>query len=74
MSVPVDSAVQHLNPLFNQLAKMRVEHRELDSRIQDLVNGGPLHQFEVQRLKRQKLQLKDRILSLESALVPDIIA
>ena len=60
--------------LEKQLAKLRREHRELDDKIQNLAANSPYDPIEVQRLKKRKLQLKDEIARLDSALLPDIIA
>ncbi len=60
--------------LEKQLAKLRREHRELDENIQNLAANSPYDPIEVQRLKKRKLQLKDEIARLDSALLPDIIA
>jgi len=60
--------------LEKQLAELRREHRELDEKIQNLDANSPYDPIEVQRLKKRKLQLKDEIARLDSALLPDIIA
>lgn len=60
--------------LEKQLAVLRKEHRELDETIQDIAANSPYDPIEVQRLKKRKLQLKDEIARLDSALLPDIIA
>lgn len=57
-----------------QLASLRAAHRALDSRIEQLRADGFLDQVALQRLKRQKLILKDRISQLEHDRLPDIIA
>ncbi len=57
-----------------QLAKLRKEHRQLDETIQGLATNSPYDPIELQRLKKRKLQLKDEIARLDSALLPDIIA
>ena len=57
-----------------QLAKLRVEHRDLDDEIVTLEASGKADQLQVSRLKRKKLKLKDQITSLEDQLLPDIIA
>lgn len=58
-----------------ELFVLRGEHRDLDARIAALTGQGPLIcNLEVQRLKRQKLALKDRIARLEDVATPDIIA
>jgi hypothetical protein len=57
-----------------KLAERRAAHRALDERISQLIEEGFPDQLEVQRLKKQKLALKDRIARLESDRLPDIIA
>lgn len=57
-----------------RLEMLRDEHRGLDDAIAalSLQPGAPT--LTLQRLKRQKLALKDRIARLEDELTPDIIA
>jgi hypothetical protein len=57
-----------------KLVELRAAHRALDERINQLISQGFPDQLEVQRLKKQKLALKDRIARLESDRLPDIIA
>ena len=57
-----------------KLAELRAAHRALDGEIERLVQEPYPNQLEVQRLKKQKLALKDRIARLESLRIPDIIA
>lgn len=57
-----------------KLAELRAAHRTLDERIHQLTQDGRTDQLELQRLKKQKLAMKDRIARLESDLLPDIIA
>ncbi|MBH61872.1 MAG: hypothetical protein CL569_05365 [Alphaproteobacteria bacterium] len=62
--------------LEHKLADLRTAHRDLDDAIKALVSAGSRDQLQLQlqRLKKQKLALKDDIARLENALVPDIIA
>ena len=57
-----------------QLAEQRIAHQDLDAAIGALVEKGAFDDLQMQRLKRQKLQVKDEILRLEGLLMPDIIA
>ncbi len=57
-----------------KLARLQIEHRDLDDVIAQLIDGGPFDQLQIQRLKKRKLRLKDQISRLESQLLPDIIA
>ncbi len=60
--------------LREKLAHLRSEHRDLDDVIERIGSDTPFDQFQIQRLKKRKLGLKDEILKLESRLLPDIIA
>lgn len=57
-----------------ELSRLEQEHRDLDSAIEALDRLGTGDRLQVQRLKKRKLHLKDRISHLEDALTPDIIA
>ena len=57
-----------------KLAELRAAHRALDEQITQLIEEGFPDQLQVQRLKKQKLALKDRIARIESDRLPDIIA
>lgn len=59
--------------LERQIAALRAEHACLDERIAEL-SAQTGTQFELARLKRIKLHLKDRIHALLDDSVPDIIA
>ncbi len=57
-----------------EIQRLRQEHRDLDAAIAALQAIGPVDQLQVQRLKKRKLVLRDRIGRLEDQLTPDIIA
>lgn len=57
-----------------ELASKRQEHADLDAAIKALIASGASDPMRVQRLKKRKLALKDRIVELETILLPDIIA
>lgn len=56
-----------------ELAELRRRHRALSEAVDGLQNDGG-DPIELQRLKKQKLVLKDRMARLEDRLLPDIIA
>jgi hypothetical protein len=56
------------------LQRLRQEHRDLDAAIEALQGNSMADQLQVQRLKKRKLQLKDRMAYVEDQLTPDIIA
>ena len=57
-----------------ELTELRQEHRDLDAAIAAMVESGRTDTIRIQRLKKRKLALKDRISVLEDQLLPDIIA
>ena len=57
-----------------QLARLRQEHRDLDAAIEALQASPASDIIQVQRLKKRKLVLRDRITHIEDQLTPDIIA
>src|SRR3974390_1580984 len=60
--------------LQQQRARLQQEHRDLDAAISALQHTPGSDQLQVQRLKKRKLQLRDRISYIEDQLTPDIIA
>jgi hypothetical protein len=57
-----------------ELARLKQEHRDLDVAIDALESMVAGDQLQVQRLKKRKLWLRDRIQFFEDQLTPDIIA
>jgi hypothetical protein len=57
-----------------QLERLRQEHRDLDAAIEALQAVPGSDVIQVQRLKKRKLVLRDRITFIEDQLTPDIIA
>ncbi len=53
---------------------LKNQHRILDDQIVALEADLTSDQLKIQRLKRQKLTLKDEISRLQTILLPDIIA
>src|SRR5262245_6539326 len=60
--------------LREQLARLQQEHRDLDAAISALQHSPGSDVLQVQRLKKRKLYLRDRISHIEDQLTPDIIA
>ncbi len=56
-----------------RLSTLVQEHRDLDAAIDALTQTGS-DQLALSRLKKRKLQLKDEIAEINTALLPDIIA
>jgi hypothetical protein len=57
-----------------ELARLKQEHRDLDTAIEALERMVAGDQLQIQRLKKRKLILKDQITRLESELIPDLNA
>ena len=57
-----------------ELDRLRQEHRDLDAAIDALERMAVADRLQIQRLKKRKLVLRDRITYLEDLLTPDIIA
>ena len=57
-----------------ELERLRQEHRDLDAAIEALGAVGASDQLQIQRLKKRKLVLRDRLSFVEDQLTPDIIA
>ena len=60
--------------LREQLARLQQEHRDLDAAIAALIASPGVDLIQVQRLKKRKLVLRDKIRDAEDQLTPDIIA
>lgn len=61
-------------PLVQRLIALRTEHRDLDVAITRLEDDRSVDQLQLSRMKKRRLQLKDAITRLESALIPDLDA
>ena len=60
--------------LREQLARLQQEHRDLAAAIAALVMSPGSDLIQVQRLKKRKLGLRDKIRQIEDQITPDIIA
>jgi len=60
--------------LREQLARLQQEHRDLDAAIAALEVSPSSDLIQVQRLKKRKLVLRDKIRGIDDQLTPDIIA
>jgi hypothetical protein len=60
--------------LRSKLHTLLQQHRDLDVAILSLESSGAADQFQLRRLKKSKLDLKDKIQQIENILIPDIIA
>jgi hypothetical protein len=60
--------------LERELQVMAQEHQDLDAAIDALARLALPDQLQMQRLKRKKLALKDKIVQVRGLLLSDIIA
>lgn len=72
MNLPFEMDSQEV--LKVKLEVLRREHRDLDDAIHALEATARADHLTLKRLKKQKLQLRDRIQIIEDRLTPDIIA
>jgi hypothetical protein len=69
-----DGTTDDSTDLETELARLKQEHRDLDMAIEALEHMVAGDQLQIQRLKKRKLVLRDRIAVLNDQLTPDIIA
>ena len=55
------------------VARLRQEHEDYDTAINAMIQIG-CEALRIQRMKKKKLVLKDKISNLEDQIIPDIIA
>jgi len=72
--MPGNMSEAELAEVMAEIELLRQEHRDLDAAIDALQDVGAPDQLQIQRLKKRKLVLRDRITRLEDMITPDIIA
>ena len=63
-----------MEELESWLDELKTRHNDLDVVVQHLIDTRHHDSMRIQRLKKQKLQLKEQIVKLESRLIPDLDA
>ena len=56
-----------------EFARLKQEHLDFDAAINAMIATG-CDPLQIQRMKKKKLAIKDRLRALEDRIVPDIIA
>jgi len=56
-----------------QFAKLKQDHTDFDAAIQAMIKTG-CNPLQIQRMKKKKLAIKDRLQKVEDQIIPDIIA
>ena len=69
-----DEAANELMTPAMRLLDLQKKHRELDRRIDELHSYPYQNQILLQRLKKEKLRLKDAITRLKDEMIPDLNA
>ncbi len=60
--------------LAMELEELTQEHKRLEKQLKAAIESHECDQIEIQRLKKRKLVVKDRIAEIYEILYPDIIA
>jgi hypothetical protein len=68
-----DIADQEQAEIRLEFAKLKQDHADFDAAINAMMATG-CDPLQIQRMKKKKLALKDRLRQLESRVIPDIIA
>jgi|TARA_B100001029_G_C14926709_1_gene375202 hypothetical protein len=66
--------MEDTNKLLEVLKNYEQEHRDLDEILIQLQEKNTVDLLQIQRLKKRKLVLKDKIIDIKNKLEPDIIA
>ncbi|MAS08091.1 YdcH family protein [Oricola sp.] len=56
-----------------QFARLKMEHADYDAAI-DAMTAVGCNMMQIQRMKKKKLAIKDKLQKLEDQIIPDIIA
>ncbi len=72
--MPEELSYAERKAFLAELEQLREAHRDLDAAIAALENVGNGDRLQLQRLKKRKLALRDRLSYLEDSVTPDIIA
>ena len=63
--------MQDLQPLYDRIVELQIEHRDLDLSLLALQSSVPPDELTIRRLKKRKLAIRDAIMQLQRRLVPD---
>ena len=69
----VEAANEVLTPAM-RLMQLQAKHRSLDNKISEMYQFPYQNQILLQRLKKEKLRLKDAIERLKNEMIPDLNA
>ena len=66
--------MEETDKLLEVLKNLEQEHKDLDEILIELHEKSTVDFLKIQRLKKRKLILKDKIIEIRNKLEPDIIA
>tara|TARA_Y100001935_G_scaffold36434_1_gene29057 strand:+ start:19 stop:219 length:201 start_codon:yes stop_codon:yes gene_type:complete len=66
--------MEDISKLLKVLKNFEQEHRDLDEILIQLQEKNTVDFLQIQRLKKRKLVLKDKIIEIKNKIEPDIIA
>jgi hypothetical protein len=69
----VEMSDQEQSEIRLEFAKLKQEHADFDAAIAAMI-ATACDPLQIQRMKKKKLLLKDRLTKLEDRMIPDIIA
>ena len=56
-----------------EFARLKQDHADFDAAIEAMIQTG-CNPMQIQRMKKKKLAIKDRLQKMEDEIIPDIIA
>lgn len=65
---------EEIEEIKKTILLLKAEHKALETKIIEISSSSEFSQIEVQRLKKQKLKIKDQLTHLENMMYPDSIA
>lgn len=65
---------EEIRQIRTRILELKLEHRDLNQLIEQLVRDPAFEELHIKRLKKRKLQVKDELARLEDKLIPDILA
>lgn len=72
--MPPSLSEEEIGQIRTRVIELKLEHRDLDQLIEQLVRDPSFEELHIKRLKKRKLQIKDELAQLEDSLIPDILA
>ena len=72
--MPPSLSEEEIGQIRTRVIELKLEQRDLDQLIEQLVRDPSFEELHIKRLKKRKLQIKDELAQLEDSLIPDILA